>query len=135
MIYLDYQATTALAPEVEAAITAAMVHYGNPNSAHRVGRTAAADVELARDRVKAALGRTDGTLVFTSGATEALNIAIVGAARAAPPDRRRVVTIATEHAAVLDTVLSLRREGFEPVVLPVDAQGLVDLDIAEAASY
>ncbi|MBO9575167.1 MAG: cysteine desulfurase [Sphingobium sp.] len=133
MIYLDYQATTALAPEVEAAMTAAMVHYGNPNSAHRVGRTAAADVELARDRVKVALGKTDGTLVFTSGATEALNIAIVGAARAAPADRRRVVTLATEHAAVLDTVLSLRREGFEPVILPVDEQGLVDLDIAEAA--
>jgi len=133
MIYLDYQATTALAPEAEAAMTAAMAHYGNPNSAHRLGRIAAADVELARDRVRAALGKTDGTLVFTSGATEALNIAIVGAARASSPERRRVVTIATEHAAVLETVRSLRHEGFEPVILPVGPDGLVDLDIAEAA--
>ena len=136
MIYLDYQATTALAPEVAAAMTAVMDHYGNPNSAHRIGRTAAADVELARDRVLAALGRGDGRLIFTSGATEALNIAILGAARsalAASPARRRVVTLATEHAAVLDTVLSLRHEGFEPVILPVGRDGLVDMEVAEAA--
>ncbi|MBO9580283.1 MAG: cysteine desulfurase [Sphingobium sp.] len=133
MIYLDYQATTVLAPEAEAAMTAAMAHYGNPNSAHRIGRIAAADVELARDRVKAALGKGDGHLIFTSGATEALNIAIIGAARSAPPERRRVVTIATEHAAVLETVRSLRHEGFEPVILPVGPDGLVDPDIAEAA--
>jgi cysteine desulfurase len=133
MIYLDYQATTALAPEVSAAMTAAMEHYGNPNSAHRVGRTAAADVELARDRIMAALGKKDGRLIFTSGATEALNIAIVGTARAASPERRRVITLASEHHAVLDTVLALRHEGFEPVILPVDRDGLVDLDIAEAA--
>ena len=133
MIYLDYQATTALAPEAEAAMTAAMAHYGNPNSAHRIGRIAAADVELARDRVKASLGKSDGRLVFTSGATEALNIAILGAARIAPPERRRVITLATEHAAVLETVRSLLHEGFEPVILPVGADGLVDLDIAEAA--
>lgn len=133
MIYLDYQATTALAPEVADAMTSAMAHYGNPNSAHRLGRIAAADVELARDRLMAALGRPDGRLVFSSGATEALNMAIVGAARAAPGTRRRVITLATEHAAVLDTVLWLRHEGFEPVVLPVERDGLVDLDIAEAA--
>jgi cysteine desulfurase len=133
MIYLDYQATTALAPEVTDAMTSVMTHYGNPNSAHRIGRTAAADVELARDRVKAALGKSDGQLIFTSGATEALNIAIIGAARAAPKERRRVITLATEHAAVLDTVRWLRHEGFEPVVLPVERDGLVDLDIAEAA--
>jgi Cysteine sulfinate desulfinase/cysteine desulfurase and related enzymes len=133
MIYLDYQATTALAPEVAAAMVAVMDHYGNPNSAHRVGRIAAADVELARGRVLDALGRTDGRLIFTSGATEALNMAITGAARAAPASRRRVVTVATEHAAVLDTVLALRHEGFEPVIVPVNSDGLVDLEIAEAA--
>jgi len=110
-----------------------MAHYGNPNSAHRIGRTAAADAELARDRVRAALGRPRGRLIFTSGATEALNIAIHGAARTAPAGRRRVVTLASEHHAVLDTVMALRHEGFEPVILPVGADGLVDLDIAEAA--
>jgi len=133
MIYLDYQATTVLAPEVETAMTAAMAHFGNPNSAHRAGRTAAADVELARERIMAALGKTDGRLIFTSGATEALNIAIIGAARAAPRDRRRVITLATEHAAALDTVTWLRREGYEPVILPVGPDGLVDMEIAEAA--
>lgn len=133
MIYLDYQATTPLAPEVTAAMTATMDHYGNPNSAHRAGRIAAADVELARDRVMAALGRKNGRLIFTSGATEALNIAIIGAARAAPAGRRRIVTLATEHPAVLDTVFSLRQAGFEPVILPVEGDGLVDPDIAEAA--
>lgn len=133
MIYLDYQATTALAPEVAAAMVAAMDHYGNPNSAHRLGRIAAADVELARDRIMAALGKSDGRLIFTSGATEALNIAIVGGARSAAPERRRVITLATEHPAVLETVLALRHEGFEPVILPVGRDGLVDLDIAEAA--
>lgn len=133
MTYLDYQATTPLAPEVAAAMADAMDRFGNPNSAHRYGRQAASDVELARERVHSALGIQSGRIIFTSGATEALNLAIVGAARAAPPSRRRIVTIATEHAAVLDTVLSLRHEGFEPVVLPVDADGLVDLDIASAA--
>jgi cysteine desulfurase len=133
MIYLDYQATTVLAPEVAAAMLAGMDHYGNPNSAHRVGRIAAADVELARDRILSALGRTGGRLIFTSGATEALNIAIHGAVRTAPDGRRRVITLATEHAAVLDTVRAMRHEGFEPVILPVGPDGLVDLDIAEAA--
>jgi len=133
MIYLDYQATTALAPEVSAAMVGAMDHYGNPNSAHRAGRIAAADVELARERIAAALGKAGGRLIFTSGATEALNLAILGTARSAPPGRKRVITLASEHAAVLDTVLSLRHEGFEPVILPVNADGLVDLEIAEAA--
>lgn len=133
MIYLDYQATTVLAPEVAAAMVTAMEHFGNPNSAHRLGRTAAADVELARDRILEALGKSDGRLVFTSGATEAVNIAITGAARCSPPERRRVITLASEHHAVLDTVLALRHEGFEPVILPVGRDGLVDLDVAEAA--
>ncbi len=133
MIYLDYQATTALAPEVAAAMIAAMDNYGNPNSAHRMGRVAAADVELARGRIMDAMGKRDGRLIFTSGATEALNLAIVGAARNSSPERRRVITLATEHHAVLDTVLALRHEGFEPVILPVGRDGLVDLDIAEAA--
>ena len=100
MIYLDYQATTVLAPEVSEAMTSTMTHYGNPNSAHRIGRTAAADVELARDRVCAALGKIDGKLIFTSGATEALNLAILGTARAAPKGRPHVITLATEHAEI-----------------------------------
>jgi cysteine desulfurase len=133
MIYLDYQGTTPLAPDVISAMTEALPRFGNPHSAHAIGRQAAADVALARDRVLAALDMPAGQLVFTSGATEALNLAILGTARSAPIGRRRVITVATEHAAVLDTVRYLRHEGFDPVVLPVDRDGLIDLDIAAAA--
>lgn len=135
MIYLDYQATTPLAPEAyEAMVPLLRDQFANPHSAHRPGRAAAAAVEVARDRVMAAMGMDGGRLVFTSGATEALNIAIVGAARAGKAmGRTKIVTIATEHAAVRDTMLALAEEGFEAVLLPVDGEGLVDLDAAQAA--
>lgn len=135
--YLDYQATTPLAPEAfDAMVPWLRDQFGNPHSAHRMGRAAAAAVETARDDVMAALGVRGGRLVFTSGATEALNIAIVGAARRAralDPVRRRIVTVDTEHAAVRDTVTALLHDGFEPVLLPVGRDGLIDLDIARAA--
>ncbi|MDX3899546.1 MAG: cysteine desulfurase family protein [Sphingobium sp.] len=135
MIYLDYQATTPLAPEAfEAMLPLLRDQFANPHSAHRPGRAAAAAVEVARDRVAAALGLAGGRLIFTSGATEALNIAIMGAARIGKAaGRRRIVTIATEHAAVRDTVAALEAEGCEPVLLPVDGAGLVDLDAARGA--
>lgn len=130
-VYLDYQATTPLAPEAfDAMVPMLRDQFGNPHSAHRIGRQAAAVVEVARADILAALELPGGRLVFTSGATEALNIAIFGAARAAAPGRRRVVTVATEHAAVRDTVEALAREGFEPVLLPVGADGLLDMDAA-----
>jgi cysteine desulfurase len=133
-IYLDYQATTPLAPEARAAMAPWLDDaFGNPHSPHRMGREAAAAVEVAREQVTACIGLADGNLVFTSGATEAVNLALKGAAWAAPPNRRRIVTIATEHACVLDTAEWLGRHGFETVVLPVGHHGLVDLDqVAEA---
>ncbi|BBD97886.1 cysteine desulfurase [Sphingobium amiense] len=124
MIYLDYQATTPLAPEAfDAMVPWLRDHYGNPHSAHRLGRAAAAQVEVAREEIGALLP-SGGRLVFTSGATEALSIAIQGA----PPGR--IVTIATEHAAVLDTVEAMRRQGRDVTILPVDGDGLVDLGTA-----
>lgn len=133
-IYLDYQATTPLAPEAfDAMVPLLRDQFANPHSAHRMGRQTAAIVEVARGEVMATLSQSSGRLIFTSGATEALNIAILGAARSAPELRRRIVTLATEHAAVRDTVLALTSEGFEPVLLPVGADGLVDLDLARAA--
>ncbi|MGE4430470.1 MAG: cysteine desulfurase family protein [Sphingobium sp.] len=129
MIYLDYQATTPLDPQVYEAMTPWLRdHFANPHSAHRPGRAAAAAVEVARDRV-AAMMPAGGRLIFTSGATEALNIAIQGAARKArraDARRIRVLTVETEHAAVRDTVFALGEEGFEPVLLPVGADGLLD---------
>jgi cysteine desulfurase len=131
MIYLDYQATTSLAPEALAAMRPLLDEiFGNPHSPHRMGRAAKAAVEAARDQVAAPFG-AGGRLLFTSGATEALNWAIKGIADTSP--RRRIVTTAIEHAAVLDTVAWLGGQGHDVFVLPVDAQGIVDLDAARAA--
>lgn len=128
-LYLDYQATTPVAPEVTAAMRPWIEHkFANPHSPHRLGREAAAAVEVARDQVVAALGGTDGRLFFTSGATEAVNWAIKGAAARFPEGRRRILTVATEHACVLDTVEWLADWGFEVERLPVGRDGLVDLD-------
>src|SRR6185503_13328079 len=105
MIYLDYQATTPLAPEAAAAMRPWLEDkFANPHSPHKLGREAAAAVEVARDRIMTALGATDGRLFFTSGATEALNWAIKGTYSRSAPRRRRIVTSATEHAAVLDSI-------------------------------
>lgn len=132
MIYLDYQATTPLAPEAREAMLPLLGEaFGNPHSPHRMGRTAKAAVEFARDRIAAPFA-SGGRLIFTSGATEALNLALKGAFAKAPPARRRIVTIATEHAAVLDTVEWLAGQGADVVLLPVGADGLVDLDRAAA---
>jgi cysteine desulfurase len=127
MIYLDYQATTPLAPEAfDAMVPLLRDQFANPHSAHRPGRAAAAQVEVAREEI-ARLLPAGGHVLFTSGATEALNIAIQGA----PPGD--IVTIATEHAAILDTVEAMRRAGRAVTVLPVGTDGLVDLEAARAA--
>ena len=127
MIYLDYQATTPLAPEAfDAMVPLLRDQFANPHSAHRLGRAAAAQVEVARDAI-APLLPSGGKLLFTSGATEALNIAIQGAGPGG------IVTIATEHAAVLDTVEAMRRTGRDVTVLPVGTDGLVDMGAAAQA--
>ncbi|MEO5938986.1 MAG: cysteine desulfurase family protein [Sphingomonas sp.] len=122
MTYLDYQATTPLAPEAfEAMLPWLRDQHANPHSAHREGRAAKAAVEVARDQV-AALLPARGTVSLTSGATEALNWAIKGLGGP-------VVTLATEHAAVLDTVDAIG----DATIIPVGSDGLVDLDVASAA--
>ena len=126
MTYLDYQATTPLAPEALAAMLPWLeAQHANPHSAHPPGRAARAAVEAARAQVLRLLP-DDGTLAFTGGATEALNWAIKGTAGG-------IVTIATEHAAVLDTVEAARVAGRAVTVLPVARDGLVDLEAARAA--
>ncbi len=120
MTYLDYQATTPLAPEaLDAMLPWLRDGHANPHSVHREGRRAKAAVEVAREQV-AALLPPGGRVVFTSGATEALNWAIKGSAGP-------VVTIATEHAAVLDTVAAEAWRGRSVAILPVGTDGLVDL--------
>jgi len=119
MSYLDYQATTPLAPEALAAMLPWLEsQHANPHSPHREGRRAKAAVELARDQV-AALLPPGGRIAFTSGATEALNWAIKGTAGP-------ITTLATEHAAVLDTAAAEAAQGRDVTILPVGADGIVD---------
>ena len=131
-VYLDYQATSPVAPEVAAAMRPWIEEkFANPHSPHRLGRAAAAAVEVARERVLSQLG-PGGRLHFTSGATEAANWALKGAATRLPADRRRIVTLASEHACVLDSVEWLGGQGFAVEVLPLGEDGLVDLDLLDA---
>ena len=132
-VYLDNQATTPCDPRVVAAMLPWFTErFGNPHSAeHSMGQDAAAAVEAARAEVAALIGAEPREVVLTSGATEANNIAIKGAARHAAMQgdpRRRIVTAATEHKCVLESVADLAQEGFEPVVLPVRPDGLLDPD-------
>src|SRR5687767_8482485 len=130
MIYLDYQATTPVAPEVATAMRPwEERNFANPHSPSREGREAAAAIEVARDQLEAAIGLKGGNLAFTSGATEALNWAIKGIAEKGAAGRKRIVAPATEHAAVLDTLEWLEGRGFEIVRLPVRPDGLIDLKL------
>jgi cysteine desulfurase len=132
MIYLDYQATTPVAPEVAAAMRPWIEEkYANPHSPSTWGREAAAAIDVARDQILTAIGLDEGRFAFTSGATEALNWAIKGTIERS--ERRKIVTIATEHAAVLDTCEWLEGQGVQVVRLPVGSDGLVDLDVARDA--
>ena len=137
-VYLDNQATTRCDPRVLAKMLPYFTEeYGNPHSAeHVMGHIAETAVEDARAEVAGLLGAEAREIVFTSGATESNNIAIKGAARFAArmgTERRRIITVATEHKCVLETVADLAEEGFEPVILPVGADGLLDPDTLRAA--
>jgi len=134
MIYLDYQATTPVAPEVAAAMEPWITEkFANPHSPSRWGREAAAAIEVARKQVEQAIGLPGGRLAFTGSATEALNWAMKGMMESAPKSRNRIVAMATEHAAVLDTCEWLENRGYDVVRLPVGSDGLLDLDDVEAA--
>ncbi|MBW3127293.1 cysteine desulfurase family protein [Hymenobacter profundi] len=136
MIYLDHHATTPCDPlVVEAMLPYFAEHFGNPSSAHAAGTRTADAVQQAREQIAALVGAQPGEVIFTSGATEANNLALLGYARAAraTSSRRRIVISAIEHKAVSNPAKQLAREGFEIVVLPVDAQGTVELDAAAEA--
>ena len=132
-VYLDHHATTPLDPQVlDAMLPYFTERFGNPHSAqHAYGWTAEAAIERARAEVAALIGVLPEDIVFTSGATEANNLAIRGAAHAT--DRRHVLTCATEHPCVLESCRALAHEGFEITELPVRADGLLDRDRLSAA--
>ena len=129
VIYLDNQATTRTDPRVvDAMLPFFGERFGNPHSVdHAYGNDAETAVEAARADVAALIGAEAREIVFTSGATESNNLAIKGAARFRKAERPHVVTLATEHKCVLESVARLEREGHEVTVLGVDRDGLVDM--------
>jgi cysteine desulfurase len=138
LAYLDHHATTPCDPAVVAAMAPWWSErFANPSSRlYRPALEAAAAVEQGRQRLAAAVGVAPEAVIFTSGATEADNLALRGvveAARERGETRRRVVSLATEHRAVLDPLERLRRQGVPVSVLPVQPDGLIDLDRLEAA--
>lgn len=129
MIYLDYQATTPMAPEVAQAMRPwAEEKFANPHSPSKWGSEAAAAIEVARDQVEHGIGLKGGSVAFTGSATEALNWALKGTVERAPKGRNRIITVATEHASVLDSCEWLAGQGVDLTVLPVAKDGLLDLE-------
>jgi cysteine desulfurase len=133
-IYLDHAATTPVRPEVRAAMEPFYgPQFGNPSSAHRWGRAARAALDEARDRLAATFGARPDEVVFTSGGTEADNLAVLGAWRAHRGEcRTAIVSTPVEHKAVLAAVHHATTEGAAARLLAVDADGVVDLAAAEA---
>lgn len=134
-VYLDCQATTPVDPQVVAAMVPFFTqHFGNPASTtHAYGWEAEAAVKQARATVAEAIGASAEEIVFTSGATEANNLAIKGVAEAYFSKGRHMITVQTEHSAVLDPCAYLETLGFEVTYLPVRSDGILDLNQLDAA--
>jgi len=135
MIYLDYNATTPLAPEALEAMQPYLgEHYGNPSSIHAAGRVTRAAIDDARDRLAKLLDAKPHEVIFTGGGTESDNLGIIGLARAHAESGRHLVTCSTEHHAVLHAFEFLEsHEKFRVTYLPVDSAGRLDLDELKAA--
>jgi len=134
-VYLDYAATTPVDRHVAAKMVPYLTQlFGNPASrSHSYGWIAEEAVELAREQVCSLINADPREIAWTSGATESNNLAIKGAARFHRARGKHLVTVATEHKAVLDSMRELEREGFEVTVLPVLPSGLLDLSVFDAA--
>jgi cysteine desulfurase len=134
-VYLDYNATTPLDPQVRAAMLPFMGEiWGNPSSVHHLGRSARASLDEARERTAGVLGCKPSELVFTSGGTESANLAVLGAARHLRAKGRHIVTSSIEHHAVLLACRYLAEyDGFEVTYLPVDKEGLVSVASLKAS--
>ena len=134
-IYLDYSATTPVDPRVAAKMIPWLTeHFGNPASrSHAYGWEAEKAVEDAREQVAALVNADAKEIIWTSGATESNNLAIKGAAHFYQGKGKHIITVKTEHKAVLDTVRELEREGFEATYLDVQENGLIDLEVLKAA--
>jgi cysteine desulfurase len=134
-IYLDYQATTPCDPRVvEAMLPYFTTHFGNPHSRnHQYGWDAEAAVEKARAQVAALIGADEKEIIFTSGATESNNLAIKGVAHFFKGKKNHIITVVTEHKCVLDSARHMEMEGVDVTYLPVQQNGLIDLEALKAA--
>ncbi|HLX00717.1 MAG TPA: aminotransferase class V-fold PLP-dependent enzyme, partial [Trinickia sp.] len=134
-IYMDYSATTPVDPRVvDKMIPYLREQFGNPASrSHSYGWDAERAVEEARENVAALVNADPREIIWTSGATESDNLAIKGAAHFYKSKGKHVITVKTEHKAVLDTCRELEREGFEVTYLDVKPDGLIDLEVFRAA--
>lgn len=133
-VYFDYNATTPIAPSVLEAMTPFLTQeYGNASSIHSVGQRARAAVERARAQVAALIGARDKEIIFTSGGTEADNMAIRGVVGASERPQKHVVTSTIEHHAVLNTCQALEAEGVRVTYVPVSPAGLVDPEAVRRA--
>ena len=127
LIYLDNNATTKPSPEVVEAMNAALTEFwANPSSIHRAGQAVRRKLDLARQSVAHLIGCHDRDLVFTSGGTEAANLAVCGSLRA-QPDRKVIITTRIEHSAVRESAKRLEAEGHEVIWLPNDEDGVIDV--------
>jgi cysteine desulfurase len=127
-VYLDHNATTTLRPEArEVWVETLQELGGNPSSVHTSGRAARAVIDRARERVAGSLGVSESGVFFTSGGTEANNLALLGTLRAAAPGAALTV-LASDHASVLEPARHLEAEGYELRLAPVDPEGLVDVE-------
>ena len=133
-IYLDYNATTPIDEGVAAAMLPYLTtHFGNPSSTHRYGVIARQAVESARAQVAALIGCQPDEIIFTSGGTESSNLALRGAALTRRGQGSHIITSAVEHPAVINVCRWLETQGFRLTVVPVDGQGMVDLNALERA--
>ncbi|MDO8968492.1 cysteine desulfurase family protein [Algoriphagus sp.] len=134
IIYLDNNATTPIDPRVLEEMMPFLTHnFANAASTHRFGVSAHEAVKKARQQVADLIGADTHEITFTSGATEAINIAIKGIAEAYSQKGKHIVTVSTEHSAVLDTCRYLETKGFEVTYLPVQNDGLLDFNVVKQA--
>lgn len=132
--YLDHNATTPIDPRVlEAMLPFLKDNFANPSSTHYFGQSINEKVKQAREQIADFINATPNELIFTSGATEAINIAIKGVAESYSNKGKHIITVSTEHKSVLDTCKDLERKGFEITYLPVQSNGLIDLAELEKA--
>lgn len=133
--YLDFQATTPQDPRVLDAMLPYMLgKFGNPHSrTHAYGWETEAAIEDARQEIANLIGASAKEIIFTSGATESNNMSIKGVARFYKSKKKHVITTQTEHKCVLDSCRALESEGFDVTYLPVQSNGLVDLEVLKAA--